>query len=169
MQRLKQHNQGARLSLTVDDFLIARETPRLVGGELRQVRWRVARGGYAEQSVHDFGSPSSGWFWHWHGTVGSERLTEVGSALAGALEAMAGMPASDDPNGVFRRVEFWIGDRAVELIMKDEGGLPMVAVPAFERAWGLVVSVFPGPPSRVYQHTEPRAAPDRSHNAGSGR
>ena len=161
MQRFKQHNQGAGLPLTGDDFLIARQTPRLVGGELRQVRRRVARSGYAEQSVHDFGGPSSGWFWHWHGTVGPDRMAEVGAALAGALEGMARVPLSDNPNGVFRRVEFWASDRAVEVCMEDEGGSPVLDVPAFERAWVLVVGLFPAASSPGEQrHAEPSAAAD---------
>lgn len=143
MQRFKQHNQGARLPLTEDDFLIARQTPRFAAGILRQVRRRVAQGGFAEQSVHDFGNPSSGWFWHWHGAVSPKQLAEVGAALAAALEALSGVPTSEDPDGVFRRVEFWAGGQAAEVCMEDVGGSPAHDVPTFERAWQLVVGLFP--------------------------
>ena len=74
MQRFKQHNQGAKLPLTEDDFLIARQTPRFVDGGLKQLRWRVARSGYAEHSVHNFGDAKSGSFFHWHNTASMERL-----------------------------------------------------------------------------------------------
>ena len=161
MQRFKQHNQGARLPLTEDDFLIAPQTSRLAAGVLRQIRRRVARGGFAEQSVHDFGGPSSGWFWHWHGTVSPEHLAEVGTALAAALEAVAGVLTSDDPDGVFRRVEFWAGGRAAEVCMEDVAGSPTRDVPAFERAWRLVVGLFPRVSSPGEQRrAEPGVAAD---------
>jgi hypothetical protein len=142
VQRFKQHNQGARLALTESDFLMAWETPRNAGAELRQVRRRVARDGYAEQSVHVLGK-SSAWFWHWHGIVIPDRLAVVGEALGRAMEVAVSAPTSYDANRVYRRIEFWFHGVAAEVSIEDVGGRPVLHVPEFEEAWALVVGLFP--------------------------
>ena len=146
-QRLKQHNEGARLLLTTDDFLIARQTPWLSNGVLYHVRRRVGRDGYAEQSVHEHGRPVSG-FWYTHTALAPERLADVGTALLAAFEAMAGVPVPDDPDGVFRCIEFWKDEQPTAVRMQDIDGTLRYSVPAFEQAWRQVVDLFPSLPSR---------------------
>jgi hypothetical protein len=141
-QRLKQHNEGARLLLTPDDFLIARETPRSIGGVLRYVRRRIDRGGYAEQSVHEHECAARRFFHYWI-ELGRGQIAGLYPTLLAAQEAMAKVPVDEDPGGVCRCIEYWAEERPVVVRMQDDAGVPRFSVPAFEAAWRLVVQQFP--------------------------
>lgn len=143
MQRLKQNNQGSQLTLAAEELVIARQTPRLVAGQLQQVRRRVERGGYIEQSIHDFGDPSTGWFWHWHGVVAQSGLEQVEIALANAFAENPVEVIPDDPNGTYRQIQFWAEDRPVAIYMEDVDGVPAKSSPAFELAWRQIIDLFP--------------------------
>ena len=71
--------------------------------------------------------------------------------LVGAFQAMDGLQITDDAIGVFRRVDFWAEDQVIELCMEDEGGSPKFDVPKFEKAWKLVVGLFPDVPALSWQ------------------
>jgi hypothetical protein len=144
-QRLKQHNESARLVLTPDDFLIARETPRSTGGVLRHVRRRIDRSGYAEQSVHEHERGASRFFHYWL-EFGQGQMASLYPALLAAQAAMAAAPVGEEPDGAYRCVEFWADEHSVAVRMQDVGGVPRFDVPAFEAAWQLVVQQFPAVP-----------------------
>lgn len=141
-QRLKQHNEGARLQLTSVDFLIARETPTSVGGALRHIRRRIGRDGFTEQSVHEHERFASRFF-HYRTELSQEQLLALLPALMKAQEALVGVAISDDSQGFYRSLEFWAGDTAVRLLMQDVDGQPRFDIPEFEAAWRLVVEQFP--------------------------
>lgn len=141
-QRLKQHNEGARLQLTPDDFLIARETPASVGVALRHIRRRIGRDGFTEQSVHEHERFASRFF-HYRTELSQEQLAALFPTLIQAHEALAGVSIPEDPQGCYRSIEFWAGDTAVKLLMQDVGGEPRFDIPEFEAAWRLVVEQFP--------------------------
>jgi hypothetical protein len=141
-QRLRQNNSGARLRLTEDEFLIATETPLSVGGVLRQVRMRIARSGYAERSVHEYGVAASS-FWHYSTSLPPVRLEELATALVAAQAALKGVRISDEPNGAYRHIQFWNGDKLAELRMEYVCGIATHDVPAFGAAWDLIVRQFP--------------------------
>jgi hypothetical protein len=142
VQRLKQHNKGARLLLNPDDFLFARETPRCIGGVVRHIRRRIDRAGFAELSVHESERGATR-FCHYWTEFGQEQMGALSPALLAAQQAMAGVPVGQDPNGVYRRLEFWVGESPVTVSMEDFAGTPRFDAPAFEAAWRLVVQQFP--------------------------
>ncbi|MSR32515.1 MAG: hypothetical protein EXR99_13530 [Gemmataceae bacterium] len=147
-QRLKQENADSSLRLAKDDFLIAGETPRFDGKVLRLVRMRVARDGFAERSVHDIGFGPSSFSHNWTclplGKLAEITLAlECAQAVQGSQLGLAGKEDDEDPNGHFRVIECWVGDRRARLSMQYVKGLAQKAVPAFEAAWLLVVSQFP--------------------------
>lgn len=141
-QRLKQNNEGASLLLTPDDFLIARETPRLVSDVLRHIRRRIGRDGYAEQAVHEH-EGFAGRFSYYHTKLSQDQMAALLLTLMKAYEALVAVSVPEDPNGVYRSIEFWVGDRPVKLRMQDVGELPCFDIPEFETAWQFVVQQFP--------------------------
>ncbi|MEZ6143218.1 MAG: hypothetical protein R3B84_21850 [Zavarzinella sp.] len=144
MQKFKQHNEGAHLSLTKDDYLIMRETPRFASGRLRHIRRRIEPTGYAEESIHESGDGATGWFWHWYDKISDEQLAAVGSALAQALATADAKHEPDDPNSSYRQIEFWANGIPARIFMQDIAGAAAFESLEFENAWNLVASIFPG-------------------------
>ena len=64
-------------------------------------------------------------------------------ALTKAHEALAGVSVPEEPQGYYRGIEFWAGERPVKLLMQDVVGVPRFDIPEFEAAWLLVVQQFP--------------------------
>jgi hypothetical protein len=144
-QCFKQHNWGAALPLVAEDLLIARGTPRFVSGVLRHVRMRIARDGFAERSIHDM-APKWSSFWHYRTELPTGRLDGLMEALRVARAELADV-VGGDPNGVYRKVEYWDGTEPVALLMEYEGGTTRYAAPRFEAAWEMIVRLYPPEPA----------------------
>jgi hypothetical protein len=150
-QRLKQGNLGDSLALTAEDFLFARRTPSVspIGGIMRCVCIRIAKNGFAERSIHDM-APRSSSFWHYRTEVAPNSLDQLAIALGAARSALAAVEIEQDPNGFYRRIDYWNGDEKVTLRMKDASGKPEHDVPQFETAWSIVLAQFPKEPVFAY-------------------
>jgi hypothetical protein len=142
VQRLKQHNLGARLRLNDSELLIAQGPALPDRATLRRVRMRFELAGYGEWAYHEIGRRFSV-FSHRSVELDAARVAEIAAALRAAwLEHPRGETEAD-PQRQYRTVEFRDGDKVRELRVEYDAGLPRPAAPAFEAAWRLLEQQFP--------------------------
>jgi hypothetical protein len=140
MQQLKQHNLGMRLRLTEQEFLVAQGPALPHRGTVRRIRMRVEPNGFAERSYHELAPQHSVYTWC-SVQLDAEPLAALTQALHAARDAQESV-GSDDPDAIYRTLEFWNGGRPVRLCIEYVGAVATPAAPAFEAAWRLLETQF---------------------------
>lgn len=141
MQRLKQNNSGANLQLSDQDLLLTwGRNPGRTG--LSFTRIHIECDGFAERSIHEL-QPHLSSFWHCHLQLTQENLGVIRELLNAAAVALAEFEVSDNPNSVYRCIDFALGSEVVKLRMEDVNAAPLFYVPSFEAAWAAIMDIFP--------------------------
>lgn len=134
MQRLKQHNIGAHLTLNDADFILAQGPALPYRGTLRWIRMRIELGGYAERSYHEIGREVSV-FSHRTAQFDAASLAEVVNALRAAGSESCCDETGFSPDKSYRRIEFRDGREVRVLCVEYRAGATRTDAPAFEAAW----------------------------------
>jgi hypothetical protein len=141
VQRWKQYNIGMQTRLREDELLIAQGPVFPNRGNLRRVRMRVERGGYAEMAFYEI-DPKVSVFVHRSGQFDVADLIRLDAALQVAYAANESS-TGDDPNGMYRTIEFWRNGELARLCVEYRDGVASPAAPVFEEVWRLIHTQFP--------------------------
>jgi hypothetical protein len=82
-------------------------------------------------------------FWHCRLRLTREMLREIRELLSAAALDLAEFNVTDDPNGIYRCIDFAGASGVVKLRMEDVNAAPRFHVPSFEAAWAAIMRVFP--------------------------
>jgi hypothetical protein len=140
MQQLKQHNLGMHLRLTEHECVVAQGPAFPNRGTVRRIRMRVEPSGFAERSYHELAARHSVFNWC-SAQLEPTHLVALTEALQAARDAQEAI-GCDDPNAVYRVLQFWDRGNAVRLCVEYVDEVATPAAPCFEAAWQLLERQF---------------------------